>query len=101
MAFRVVPTESFESEYSLIVDYIANILAAPKAAGDLISSLDRVRVELSDNPFLHAVSRKARLADLELRERLVRGYVVVYRIAEGTVYLEHIFHQSQDFESAL
>ena len=97
MAYSVIPTETFESEYGSILGYIAETLGAPKAAGDLADALDCVRIEISENPFLYAVSRKPAMNGLELRERLMRGYVVVYRVSGDNVYLEHIFHQSQDF----
>lgn len=101
MGYKVVPTETFELEYRLVIEYIVNVFGAPKAAGDLVEELDHVRVELSENPFLYAVSRKPLMEKYVLRERLVRNYIVVYRVFGDNVYLEHIFHQSQDFEALL
>ncbi len=98
MGYDVVPTATFASEYERIIGYLVNDLGSKAAARGLVDGLSNVRVSLEDNPLLHAVSRKPRLNDLELREVLVGSYAVVYRIADTTVYLEHIFHQSQDFE---
>ena len=101
MRYKVVPTETFELEYRSAIEYIVDVLGAPKAASDMVDELSHVRSELSENPFLYAVSRKPIMENLALRERLVRNYVVVYRVSGDSVFLEHIFHQSQDFEALL
>ena len=98
MAYEVIPTESFEREYDSIIRYHLEVLKAPQAASKLIDELDKAYVKLSDNPLLNAVSRKPVLEEFELREQLVRNYVIVYRVDGDLVYLEHMFHQTQDFE---
>ena len=100
MAYKVVPTVSFEAEYDKALHYLASKLNTPQAARSLFDALDKARGELQENPFLHAVSRKPLLEELNLREKLARSYVLIYRVDGDTVYLEHLFHQTQDFEHA-
>ena len=98
MAYSVRATKTFEDEYDAVLGYVVEKLKAPQAARTLNEALKDARRALAENPLLHAVSRKPLLEHLELRERLVRNYVVVYRVEEQMVYLEHIFHQTQDYE---
>ena len=81
-----------------MLEYIVQELKSPQAARTLNNAIKDARKALAENPLMHAVSRKPLLEHLELRERFVRNYVVVYRIEKQTVYLEHIFHQTQDYE---
>lgn len=101
MAYEVIPTEPFEREYDGIVQYLVVGLRAPDAARRLLSGMEKAREVLSDNPRIRAVSRKPLLEALELREYHVCNYVVVYRIEGEKVFLLHMFHQRQDFESKL
>ena len=101
MTYKIVPAEPFEQEYDKIIRYLVEDLGSPDAARSLLNSMEEVRQSLADNPLLHAVSRKRIPESLELRECLVRNYVVVYRVANDVVFLEHIFHQRQDFENLL
>ena len=98
MAYDVVATRTFEREYDSIIGYHANVLKSPGAARRLMEDVAKVRVSLAENPLLSAVSRKSALEGLKLREKLVRNCVIVYKVDGDCVYLEHIFHQSQDFE---
>ena len=98
MAYEVIPTATFEAEYDSIITYHIETLHSPQAAQRFIAALSETRARLADNPMIHAVSRKPLLDELELREALVRSYVLVYRIDSQRVFLEHLFHQSQDFE---
>lgn len=97
MPCEVVFTASFEAEYDAVLNYQVHTLCAPSAARAFIDGIDEAVEALGATPKKNAVSRKAALGNLELREHLVRNYVVVYRIVAGQVVLEHLFHQRQDY----
>lgn len=99
MAYEIVATATFEDEYDRIVRYHLEVLQTPQGARNLVDAMDAMADRLSGNPKMMAISRKERLLGLELREYPVRNYVVVYRIEGDAVYLEHMFHQTQDFEN--
>ena len=101
MTCRVIFTQTFETEYDRILAYQIEKLCSPQAAESLIEALDNACSLLAANPELAAVSTKPALESLELREWLVRNYVVVYRLDKNRIYLERIFHQSQDFEALM
>ena len=98
MTYEIVATASFAREYDAIIRYHVEELSAQLAAKRLMDDVENACGILAGNPTINAVSRKALLADLELREQLVRNYVIVYRIESNKVYLEHMYHQKQDFE---
>ena len=98
MAYEVVYTKTFEREYDSVLRYHVEHLCTPQAAQSLMTELDDACVLLAENPELKAISRKPMLEELDLREWPVKNYVIVYRAEGGRLYLEHIFHQSQDFE---
>lgn len=98
MDYKVIPTYTFKAELGRTLDYIANTLKSVQAAKDLMRDVQKVRDILANNPELKAPSTKTTLGNMGLREWLVCNYVIVYRIEDGVVYLEHIFHQSQDYE---
>lgn len=99
MGYKVVPTVSFELNYESILLYLVDILDAPSAASRLSEEIDSMFKCLSVTPEICAISTKPTLELLELREYFVRNYVVLYRIEGDTVYLEHMFHGSQNFEA--
>lgn len=101
MAYKVVATTTFLREYRSIIDYHLGTLHAPQAARSLIEELDNMHSILASTPEVRAVSRKEALFNKQLREYLVRNYVVVYRIEDRGVYLVHMFHQLQNFEELL
>ena len=97
MAYSVIRTDEFEREYDSTIVYLIETLKSPAAARNLSDAVLKALKELADNPFLHSLSRRPLLNDLELRERPVRTYTIVYRVANDCVYLEHLFHQTQDY----
>ena len=101
MAYRVIPTDTFEAEFGAVIGYHLDVLRSEAAAKDLASKLDHVSELLAANPELKNISTKPSLKKASLRECYVKSYVLVYRIEGDTVYFEHFFHQSQNFESQL
>lgn len=96
MRHRVVVTQHAEDDLEAIGDYIAG--DNPRAAYALISRIrDRI-MSLADYPERH-----------QLRPQLGRGYrvlvvdayVVVYRVASGTVYVMRVFQGSRDYRRFL
>lgn len=101
MAYEVVFTETFESEYDSILGYHVHHLHAPRAASDLMLSVDRAIDLLTATPQINAISRKGALRNLALREQPVRNYMIVYRIEGNRVVFEHMYHQRQDYARML
>lgn len=101
MAYRVVPTASFRAELDSVLAYLVEDLASPSAAKKLHKGILKARELLSESPEMKGVSTKVMLGEHDFRELLVRNYMVVYHFDGEAVYLEHLFHQSQDYERLL
>ena len=98
MAYSVVRTDVFEEQYESILLYLVDVLETPAAALSIMETVDLMIVRLEVTPEICAVSMKPSLEHLELREYLVKNYVVLYRIVGDRVFLEHMFHTKQNFE---
>lgn len=98
MAYELMPTDTYERELGEIIEYHRDALQAESAARDPVGQLDDASSLIAEIPELKAVSTKPVLGMFGLREWYVKNYVLIYRIDGNVVYLEHLFHQSQDFE---
>lgn len=101
MAFEVRATCEFERDYDSILDHLLNGLHSRSGAMRLLDEMDRAESLLRHNPFINGVSLKSALSERQCREFMVAGYVVLYVIEDGVVYLLRMFHQSQDYEHLL
>lgn len=97
MGYKIAATKTFSREYEDVLNYLIDVLGSKQSAKSLVDALENVESVLSEQPEINAISRKSALFEHDLREHFVKGYVLVYRIDDDTVYLEHLFHQSQDF----
>lgn len=101
MEYRVVFTDSYHEELQAVVRYLVDASGSAASADRLLSAVDNMIDLLSVTPELKAVSAKSSLMEREMREWFTCNYVIVYRFDGEVVYLEHIFHQLQDYERLL
>lgn len=94
-------TATCEADIERALRYQIEVLGFTASAKHLLSKLENVIDLLAVTPELKAESLKGSLEKLHLREWYISNYVLVYRFEEQVVYLEHFFHQSQDFENLL
>lgn len=97
--YDVVATETFAAELENVFDYLTLPPHSNHTAKDFKESLDGAVSLLAEFPDLAAVSRKPLLRECGLREWYFGDYALVYRNEGGTIYLEHLFHQRQDYEN--
>ena len=76
-----------------------DVVDAPASAGRLMTAMDNLIDLLSLTPSIKAVSTKPALERLRLREYPLLAYVVLYRVDGATVFLEHVFHERQNYEA--
>ena len=91
MTYNVVILKSARYEFESIVGYLAQILKNPRAAGNF--QLDLLR----EQPLLRPLSHMQELAARNYRSFPVNNYVCLYKFEHETIYIAHIFHQSQDY----
>lgn len=99
MAYSVLVTEAFEADVIEAVSYCIEVLDMPKAAAELMEDIDAAKELIASAPLLYPVSQYAMVGKGSYREKIVRSYVLVYRVREKdeTVVLARMFHQRENY----
>jgi plasmid stabilization system protein ParE len=97
--YKLVISALAHGDLDSIVFYIAERLAAPKAAADFLDSVDLCYSHLRDNPLMYEKCRNERLRQEDYRKAVVKNYVLVYKVDEEAqaVNIYRFFHGSQDY----
>jgi len=103
MGYRLEVTDLAHSDLAEIVQYIAQELANPIAAGNLLTEIEKCYAHLVQSPFLYEACRDTRLAKMGYRRAVVQNYLLIYRVdeAEKTVYVLRFFYGRRDYEKLL
>ena len=97
MTYNVVILKSARYEYESIVGYLAQILVNPRAAGNFVAEFEYQLDLLRKQPPLRPLSHIRELAARNYRSFPVNNYVCLYKFERETIYIAHVFHQSQDY----
>lgn len=97
MAYNVAILKSARYEYESIVGYLAQILKNPRAAGNFVAEFEYQLDLLREQPLLRPLSHMQELAARNYRSFPVNNYVCLYEFEHETIYIAHVFHQSQDY----
>lgn len=97
MTYNVVILKSARHEYESIVGYLAQILMNPRAAGNYVAEFEYQLDLLREQPLLRPLSHIRELAARNYRSFPVNNYVCLYKFERDTIYIAHVFHQSQDY----
>ena len=103
MAYDVIIDPKVVDRIDEIVDYLANTLFTPAAAGNFLDGLDGLVTNLESFPLSYPHSLDNRLAARGYRKALIGNYVLLFRVLEsgersGTVFVTNLFHGSQDYQ---
>ena len=90
MAYNVVILKSARYEYESIVGYLAQIR---NFVAEFEYQLDLLR----EQPLLRHLSHIRELAARNYRSFPVNNYVCLYKFERETIYIAHVYHQSQDY----
>lgn len=97
MTYNVVILKSARYEYESIVGYLAQILMNPRAAGNFVAEFEYQLDLLRKQPPVRPLSHIRELAARNYRSFPVNNYVCLYKFERETIYIAHVFHQSQDY----
>lgn len=97
MACKRVILDAAESEREKIVAYLMSVAGSPSVAAGFLDDMDRAIDLICEFPAMHALSRMPELAEKGYRAALFGSYVMLYTLSDDTVYVEHVFHQRQDY----
>lgn len=97
MGYKPVILDEAKREYASIVEYLVKILKNPQAATNFMDEFDRQILLVCENPEIFALSRLPELACKGYRTAFINKYIMLYKTQGNTLFISHIFHQSQDY----
>lgn len=103
MEYNVVLTVQAQTQFKQILRYLLDELESQQAATNVVNDFDETIIQLSrvagslklcDDEILHAKGYRT----IHFRRH---KYLMVYRIDGDKVYVDGIYHDSQDYEHIL
>lgn len=83
------------------IDYITNVLKAPKSAIDLLDDLEAAIFRLQDFPFSCKIYQIEEQLDTEYRILIVKNYLVFYVAKDHTIEIHRIINGRIDLKKNL
>jgi plasmid stabilization system protein ParE len=101
--FELIFSEKVNSDIISALDYIKNVLEAPKAAENHSEELKKKYGKLKENPFIRPLVQNKYLATKGIRFIKVKKYMLIYKINEknNTVLLYRFIYSKRDWINIL
>jgi len=101
--FELVFSEKINNDIISALNYIRNILEAPKAAENHYEELKKKYEQLKENPYIRPLVQDKYLATKGVRFIKVKNYILIYRINEenNTVFLFRFIYCRRDWINIL
>ena len=102
MTYKVFRTDLAERDLDSILNYIALILANPKAAADLLDQYSSKLAVLSKTPQIYPLSRIQKLSGMGLRSFVFGNYIAFFKIddEDKAVTISRVFYQRPETRNA-
>lgn len=97
MPARLVITADAALELVSIVDYIKEDLGTPATADSFVSEFRRIARLACSFPESKPLCPDPYLSSRGYRSFQVKNYIALYLYSDGIVYVDHVFHRSQDY----
>lgn len=97
MGCRIVISHEAKREYEAIIRYLVDVLKNPQAASAFLAEFDYQVDILRQQPLLRPLSHLPELAARGYRSFPIKKYTALYKYEDDTVFIAHIFHQSQNY----
>ena len=101
MMYKIKYLPLAKNDLSNIVDYIIDILKAPKAALDLVDAFESSISRLAKFPYSCRVYRPIQQLDAEYRILSVKNYIVFYLVTEHEVEIHRIVYAKVNLEKQI
>jgi plasmid stabilization system protein ParE len=97
--YRLEISDHAEEDFDEVIVYIAETLAAPRAAAEFADEVYACYDRLEQNPFVYEECRDPRLKKEGYRRAIINNYVLIYRIYEEKklVIAHRFFYGGQDY----
>lgn len=97
MTCEVVVAKRARDDLDAALLYLKQSLFVPDAAERLLDAFAKFIDAVAEFPLMYPVSDEPRLSSRGYRKALLENYIALYEVSEQTVYVLHLFHQSQDY----
>lgn len=97
MACNYIMLDRARDELDEVSAYLLAATGDAKATEDFLGDIEAKILLICEFPTMFALSRMPELAERGYRAALAGSYVILYTFTEDTVFVEHIFHQRQDY----
>jgi toxin ParE1/3/4 len=94
---KVIFSDESRSDLVRIGDYIAK--DSPRRALEFVRKLRKQAEKLEHLPLAFPLA--PRFEDAGIRRRVYRDYLIFYQVEADHIYVVHILHGAQDYESIL
>lgn len=103
MTYKLIVTDTAHSDLDDALDYIANRLANPTAAADMLTQVEECYQHLCMHPFMYEACHDPRLRWLGYHRAVIGNYILVFRPDEAAraVYILRYFYGARDYEKLL
>jgi plasmid stabilization system protein ParE len=101
--FELLFSDKINNDIISVLNYIKNILEAPKAAENHFEELKKKYEKLKENPYIRPLVQNKYLATKGIRYIKVKKYMLIYRINEenDTVLLYRFIYCRRDWINIL
>lgn len=101
--YKVVITRDAKANLAQILRYLRQDLGSEQAAQNVKTDISETKIRLSHIASSLKLCENPRLRDLGYRTIHLKrhDYFMLYRIQDGIVYVDAIYHDLQDYESLL
>lgn len=103
MDYKVIVTEDAETDMDRFINYLLFEKKNDQAASNLIDDFEETIITLTHAAESFKVCENQHLMELGYRRINFKShrYFMLYRVEDGTVYVDNVFHELQDFENKM
>lgn len=103
MEYKVIVTEDAETDMDRFINYLLFEKKNDQAASNLIDDFEDTIITLTHVAESFKLCENQHLMELGYRRINFRShrYFMLYRVKDGTVYVDNVFHELQDYENRM
>ena len=103
MDYEVIVTEDAETDMDRFINYLLFEKKNDQAASNLIDDFEDTIITLTHAAESFKVCENQHLMELGYRRINFKShrYFMLYRVEDGTVYVDNVFHELQDYENKM
>ena len=99
MIYKLITTDEMNALLNQRIEYLTNVRKNKSAAEHLLSEVEKIYINLEQNPWIYRESQDPYMQAFHYREAKIShmDYLIIYKIVEQNVYLLGIFHSLENY----